>query len=202
MRTKYKAWTKPYLEEHKEVQIDIPSLAALTTPYYLEIGSGKGQFILNMAKNNPDKLFIGVERNQTCAGFTAKKLVDEKIENAKIMWENADRILMDLLDDIVDVIFLNFSDPWPKKKHAKRRLTAMQYLSAYYRVLKKGGKIIIKTDQKDLYDFTLENLMETKFQITYKTENYQELDKFDVTTEYEDDFRKEGLPIYRIILEK
>ena len=104
MRTKYKAWTKPYLEEHKEVQIDIPSLAALTTPYYLEIGSGKGQFILNMAKNNPDKLFIGVERNQTCAGFTAKKLVDEKIENAKIMWENADRILMDLPDDIVDVI--------------------------------------------------------------------------------------------------
>ena len=202
MRTKYKAWTKPYLEEHKEVQIDIPSLAALTTSYYLEIGSGKGQFILNMAKNNPDKLFIGVERNQTCAGFTAKKLVDEKIENAKIMWENADRILMDLPDDIVDVIFLNFSDPWPKKKHAKRRLTASQYLSAYYRVLKKGGKIIIKTDQKDLYDFTLENLMETKFQITYKTENYQELDEFDVTTEYEDDFRKEGLPIYRIILEK
>ncbi len=202
MRTKYKAWTKPYLDEHKEVQIDIPSLSALTCPYFLEIGSGKGQFILNMAKNNPDKLFIGVERNQTCAGFTAKKLVDEHIENAKIMWENADRILMDLPNNIVDVIFLNFSDPWPKKKHAKRRLTAGQYLAAYYRVLKKDGKIIMKTDQKDLYDFTLENLEETKFHIIYKTENYKELDDFDVTTEYEDDFRKEGLPIYRIILQK
>ena len=202
MRTKYKAWTKPYLEEHKEVQIDIPSLASLTTPYYLEIGSGKGQFLLHMAQNNPDKLFIGVERNQTCAGFTAKKLVDEKIENAKIMWENADRILMDLKDDVVDVIFLNFSDPWPKKKHAKRRLTASQYLSAYYRVLKRGGQIIMKTDQKDLYDFTLENLSETKFQLVFKTENYETLDAFDVTTEYEDDFRKEGLPIYRLILQK
>ena len=202
MRTKYKAWTKPYLEEHKEVQIDIPSLASLTTPYYLEIGSGKGQFLLHMAQNNPDKLFIGVERNQTCAGFTAKKLVDEKIENAMIMWENADRILMDLKDDVVDVIFLNFSDPWPKKKHAKRRLTASQYLSAYYRVLKRGGQIIMKTDQKDLYDFTLENLSETKFQLVFKTENYETLDAFDVTTEYEDDFRKEGLPIYRLILQK
>lgn len=202
MRTKYKAWTKPYLQEHKEVQIDIPSLSALTCPYFLEIGSGKGQFILNMAKNNPNKLFIGVERNQTCAGFTAKKLVDEHIENAKIMWENADRILMDLPDNVVDIIFLNFSDPWPKKKHAKRRLTATQYLSAYYRVLKKDGKIIMKTDQKDLYDFTLENLEETKFHIIYKTENYETLDDFDVTTEYEDDFRKEGLPIYRIILQK
>ncbi len=202
MRTKYKAWTKPYLLEHQEVQIDIPALVNLSKPYYLEIGSGKGQFILNMAKNNPDKLFIGVERNQTCAGFTAKKLVDEQITNAKIMWENADRILMELKDESVTMIFLNFSDPWPKKKHAKRRLTAEQYLSSYYRVLKKGGRIVMKTDQKDLYEFTKENLLQTKFHVIEQNENYQKLDDFDVTTEYEDDFRKEGLPIYRLVMEK
>lgn len=202
MRTKYKAWTKPFLIEHQEVQIDISSLANLDKPYYLEIGSGKGQFLLKMAKNNPDKLFIGVERNQTCAGFTAKKLVDENIENAKIMWENADRVLMELKENVVDVIFLNFSDPWPKKKHAKRRLTAEQYLSSYYRILKPHGRLVMKTDQKDLYDFTLENIKETKFKLIYQTENYDKLDDFDVTSEYEDDFRKEGLPIYRLILEK
>ena len=202
MRTKYKPWTKPYIEEHKEVQIDIPSLVNFSKPYYLEIGSGKGQFLLNMAINNPDKFFIGVERNLTCAGFTAKKLVDNKIDNAKIMWENADRILLELKDDSIESIFLNFSDPWPKKRHAKRRLTAQQYLDSYYRVIKKGGKVIIKTDQKDLYDFTLENIENSKFVITYKSEDYKELDEFDTITEYEADFREQGLPIYRIILTK
>ena len=202
MRTKFKAWTEPYIKEHLEVGIDIPSLASFNKPYYLEIGSGKGQFILDMALKFPNKTFIGVERNVTCAGFTAKKLVDNKIENAKIMWENADNILIELKDNSVEGIFLNFSDPWPKKRHAKRRLTADRYLSSYFRILKPGSKLIIKTDQKDLYDFTLENLETSPFKLISKTENYQNLDEFDTVTEYEADFRKEGLPIYRIILEK
>lgn len=202
MRTKFKAWTEPYIKEHLEVGIDIPSLASFNKPYYLEIGSGKGQFILDMALKFQDKTFIGVERNVTCAGFTAKKLVDNKIENAKIMWENADNILIELKDNSVEGIFLNFSDPWPKKRHAKRRLTADRYLSSYFRILKPGSKLIIKTDQKDLYDFTLENLETSPFKLISKTENYQSLDEFDTVTEYEADFRKEGLPIYRIILEK
>ena len=202
MRTKFKAWTEPYLNEHKEVTIDVITLASFDKPFYLEIGSGKGQFLATMAKKYPDKTFIGIERNVTCAGFTAKKLVEDEIQNAKIMWENADRVLIDLKDECIDTIFLNFSDPWPKKRHAKRRLTATQYLAAYYRILKKDGKVIIKTDQKDLYDFTLENLEESKFQVTFKTEDYQELDDFDTLTEYEESFREEGLPIYRIILTK
>ena len=202
MRTKFKAWTEPYLKEHVEVGIDVTVLNSFKDPFYLEIGSGKGQFLANMAKKYPDKTFIGIERNVTCAGFTAKKLVEEKIENAKIMWDNADRILIDLKDECVDTIFLNFSDPWPKKRHAKRRLTATRYLAAYYRILKKGGHINIKTDQKDLYDFTLENLEDSKFQVIYKSEDYQELDEFDTLTEYEESFREEGLPIYRIILVK
>ena len=202
MRTKFKAWTEPYLNEHKEVTIEVATLVSLNDPFYLEIGSGKGQFLVNMAKRYPNKTFIGIERNVTCAGFTAKKLVEEEVKNAKILWDNADRVLIDLKDECIETIFLNFSDPWPKKRHAKRRLTASQYLAAYYRVLKPQGKVIIKTDQKDLYDFTLENLEESKFKIIYKTENYEELDEFDSLTEYEENFREEGLPIYRIILEK
>ena len=202
MRTKFKAWTEPYIKNHPEVGLDIPSLVNLNKPYYLEIGSGKGQFILDMALKNPDKTFIGVERNVTCAGFTAKKLVDNKIENAKIMWVNADEILTELKEGSVEGIFLNFSDPWPKKRHAKRRLTADRYLSSYFKVLKPGARLIIKTDQKDLYDFTLENLETSPFKLIYKTEDYQTLDEFDTITEYEASFREEGLPIYRIILEK
>lgn len=202
MRTKFKAWTEPYIKEHPEVGIDIPSLVVFDKPYYLEIGSGKGQFILDMALKNPSKTFISIERNVTCAGFTAKKLVDNKIENAKIMWVNADFVLAELKDNSVEGIFLNFSDPWPKKRHAKRRLTADRYLSSYYRILKPGARLVIKTDQKDLYDFTFENLETSSFKLISKTEDYQSLDEFDTITEYEADFRKEGLPIYRIVLEK
>lgn len=202
MRTKFKAWTQPYIEEHPEVCLTKEQFVSLTCPIYLEIGSGKGNFLMNMAKANEDKLFIGIERNVTCAGITCKKLVDNKMTNAKIMWLDAGILLPDVQDNFIDKVFLNFSDPWPKKRHAKRRLTAIQFLNAYYRVLKEGGTIIIKTDQKDLYDFTLENLPETKFKIIYQNENYQELDSFDTMTEYEESFRKEGLPIYRLILEK
>ena len=202
MRTKFKAWTEPYINEHPEVCLTKEQFISLDCPINLEIGSGKGNFLINLAKMFPDQLFVGIERNVTCAGITCKKLVDNEMTNAKLMWVDAGLLLPEVKDDVIDRVFLNFSDPWPKKRHAKRRLTAIQFLNSYYRVLKKGGRIIIKTDQKDLYDFTLENLPETKFNIIYQTENYQELDPFDTMTEYEESFRKEGLPIYRLILEK
>ena len=202
MRTKYKPWAKPYIEEHKEISILASQINEREGPIYLEIGSGKGQFLLDMAKNNPDLFFVGIERNVTCAGFTAKKLVENEITNAKLVWDNAERYLLDVHDDKVQIIFLNFSDPWPKKRHAKRRLTASQFLDTYYRILTVGGKIIIKTDQKDLYDFTKENVEHSPFRLVYNTENYAKLDSFDAMTEYEKDFREQGLPIYRIILEK
>ena len=202
MRTKYKPWAKPYIEEHQEIAITASLINERKEPIYLEIGSGKGQFLLNMAKNNPSLFFVGIERNVTCAGFTAKKLVENEVENARLVWDNAERFLLDVNDNKVNTIFLNFSDPWPKKRHAKRRLTANEFLKTYYRILINEGKIIIKTDQKDLYDFTLENIQESPFKLVSCTENYAELDSFDVLTEYEKDFREEGLPIYRIVLQK
>lgn len=202
MRTKYKPWAKPYIEEHQEIAITASLINERKEPIFLEIGSGKGQFLLDMAKNNPSLFFVGIERNVTCAGFTAKKLVENEVENARLVWDNAERFLLDVNDNRVNTIFLNFSDPWPKKRHAKRRLTANEFLKTYYRILIKEGKIIIKTDQKDLYDFTLENIQESPFKLVSCTENYAELDSFDVLTEYEKDFREEGLPIYRIVLQK
>ena len=202
MRTKYKPWAKPYIDEHKEVTFSKEELLGFDKPYYLEIGSGKGQFLVDMAKKFPDKFFVGVERNVTCAGFTAKKLVEQEITNAKLMFINAELLMVEIKDNSVEAIFLNFSDPWPKKRHHKRRLTAESFLANYYRVLKSGGRLIIKTDNVDLFVFTLENLVNSKFKLVYKTDNYMDYDEFDTMTEYEKSFRDEGVAIHRLILEK
>ena len=124
MRTKFKAWTVPYLEEHPEVLFTLEQLLSFDKPYYLEIGSGKGQFLIDMAKKFPDKFFVGVERNVTCSGITCKKLVEEETPNAKLMYLDAEVLMKEIPDNSVESIFLNFSDPWPKKRHHKRRLTA------------------------------------------------------------------------------
>ena len=202
MRTKFKPWAEPYINEHKEVMFDLEQLSSFNNPYYLEIGSGKGQFLVDMAKKFPNLFFIGVERNVTCSGFTAKKLVESEIQNAKLMFINAEILMQSIKDESVDGIFLNFSDPWPKKRHHKRRLTAQTFLDNYYRILKKGGRLIIKTDNPDLFTFTLENIDNSKFKVIMKTDDYKEHDEFDTMTEYEQSFREEGIPIHRLVLEK
>ena len=202
MRTKFKAWAEPFINEHPEVMFTEEQLLSFDKPYYLEIGSGKGQFLVDMAKKFPDKFFVGVERNVTCSGFTAKKLVEEEVINAKLMFINAEILMPKIKNNSIESIFLNFSDPWPKKRHHKRRLTAISYLNNYYRVLKSGGRLIIKTDNTDLFSFTIENIGQTKFKIVYQTDDYQNYDEFDSMTEYEKSFREEGIPIHRIVLEK
>ena len=203
MRTKFKAWTVPYLEEHTEVLLKPEDLIALTYSYNLEIGSGKGQFLIDMARKFPEQNFIGVERNTTCAGITAKKLVEAKdINNAKLVYDNADIVLLNLKDESVDNIFLNFSDPWPKKRHAKRRLSAPSYLDNYYRILKKGGRLIIKTDNVDLFAFTKETLEGSKFVLESITDDYTDRDSFDAETEYEKSFREQGVAIHRVVVRK
>lgn len=196
MRTKYKAWTKPYLEEHQEVQVDASLYNALDN-IYLEIGSGKGQFLADMAKKYPLRNFIGIERNQTCAGFTAKKLVNEEISNAKLIFYDAEKVLNEMKENSINIIYLNFSDPWPKTKHHKRRLTSERFCALYRKVLKNDGIIIQKTDNLDLFLFSIETFKENGFKIIEEDRDYQINDE-DVVTEYESDFRKENLPIYRI----
>ena len=202
MRTKYKPWALPYIQEHVEVMFTEEQLLDFDKPYYLEIGSGKGQFLVDMAKKFPEKFFIGVERNVTCCGFTAKKLVEEKLENAKLMFINAEILLNNIKDNSIDGIFLNFSDPWPKKRHHKRRLTAEAFLKNYYRVLKPGARIMMKTDNPDLFAFTLENLENSPFKVIEQNDNYLTHDEFDTMTEYEQSFREEGIAIHRLVLEK
>ena len=201
MRTKFKAWAEPYLKEHQEVSFSNEEIENLYD-VYLEIGSGKGDFLIQMSEKYPDLLFVGVEKNVTCSGITAKKLVEGEITNAKLVYADAGQVLPSIEAESVEGIFLNFSDPWPKKRHHKRRLTSDLFLKEYLRVLKKGGRLIFKTDNIDLFNDSLEVFMETEFTLISKTNDYDGKDEFDAQTEYETNFRQKGTPINRVIYQK
>lgn len=201
MRTKYKAWAKPFIDEHPEVGVSEEDLSSLKD-FYLEIGSGKGDFLIQMATKYPELTFIGVEKNVTCAGITAKKIFESGLTNTKIIFEDAINVLPNLNSGSVKTIFLNFSDPWPKKRHHKRRLTSNIFLDNYYRVLAKGGELIFKTDNIDLFNDSLEYFAESKFKLISITNNYDGKDEFDACTEYERNFRDQDVKISRVIYEK
>ena len=200
MRTKFKAWAEPYLNEHQEVSFSNEEIENLCD-VYLEIGSGKGDFLIQMSEKYPDLLFVGVEKNVTCSGITAKKIV-ESGSKAKIIWADAQELLPLFKDGSVNTLFLNFSDPWPKKRHHKRRLTSDLFLKEYLRVLKKGGRLIFKTDNIDLFNDSLEVFTETEFTLISRTNDYDGKDEFDAQTEYETNFRQKGTPINRVIYQK
>jgi len=197
MRTKFKAWAEPYINEHPEVMMKEDELSSLNS-FCLEIGSGKGDFIVKMAEKFPTTTFIGIEKNVTCSGFTCKKLVESQLKNAKLIWNDMSYLFQYIPDNSIEKVYLNFSDPWPKKRHFKRRLTSERFLEEYKRILNKNGIIIFKTDNVDLFDYSLETFIEKGFSIIEKTDNYDGSDEDDAMTEYEAFFRAEGTPIHRV----
>lgn len=201
MRTHYKAWAKPFIDEHPEYSLSDEEISKLNN-FVLEIGSGKGEFLLQMSKKFPDLYFVGVEKNVTCAGISMKKLVEAEASNAKLLFRDGQEIVKLLSDNSVKTIFLNFSDPWPKKRHYKRRLTSVSFLNEYRRILKDDGVLIFKTDNPDLFAYSVEMFKENNFNIVSITDDYDGLDVFDSQTEYEEFFRNEGTPIHRLKVSK
>ena len=201
MRTKFKAWAEPYIKEHPEIALSDEELNKLDG-FCLEIGSGKGDFLVQMATKFPSLNFLGVERNVTCAGFSARKIVESKLTNVKFLWSDIANVTPKLKDESVSYIFLNFSDPWPKRRHLKRRLTSDLFLKEYKRILKKDGKLIFKTDNTELFNFSIETLENNNFNIISKTDTYMGEDDFDACTEYEAWFRNENTPIHRMVVMK
>ena len=201
MRTKYKPWAKPYLEAHPEVQISKECYKDIKD-VDLEIGSGKGLFLVGMATKFPNRNFVGIEKNVTCSGFTAKKLVESELGNVKLIDDDAANVISEINDKSINNILLNFSDPWPKRRHFKRRLTSEKFLSAYHRILKDDGMIFFKTDNVDLFEYSLITFQENNFIIIDVQRDYKGDDDFDHITEYEMAFREEGTPINRVKLKK
>ena len=197
MRTKFKAWAEPYIKEHQDICVDALSMQNIEN-MYLEIGSGKGLYLVTMASKFPDRNYVGVERNVTCAGYLAKKIVEGNVSNAKLCYADAEKLLAEIKEHSLEHVFLNFSDPWPKKKHNKRRLTSERFIPLYQRVMAHGGEIILKTDNKELFDFSKENFLNNGFSLMFEDLDYQLDEENDALTEYEIDFRKDNNPIYRL----
>ena len=160
-------------------------------PIHLEIGMGKGQFIITLAKNNPDINYIGLEKEISCLIKAAEKL-ETRIPNLIFVHFDATNILDVFSENEVDKLYLNFSDPWPKARHAKRRLTYIANLDKYKVILSDPCDIEMKTDNVSLFEFSVESFKEAGFTILELTFDLHK-DKQDiVTTEYEDKFTSLG----------
>lgn len=203
MRMKHKSWSEPYLLEHSEIVKEIKSEADIKTilkdKVALEIGTGRGDFILGMAKKYPSIQWIGIEMNVDALAVCAKKIVESGLTNVILIRQNFIIISEFFLSHSIDSIYLNFSDPWPKKRHHKRRLTSSMFLLEYRRILKEDGSIIQKTDNEELFDCSLIEFENNNWQIVYNDRNYVFNEENDVMTEYERKFRELGQPIYKLI---
>ncbi len=163
-------------------------------PIHLEIGMGKGKFLLEMALNNPQINFIGVEKYAAVASYAIKKIAPYHLPNLKILIMDAEN-LKDLLAHQVTTIYLNFSDPWPKKRHAKRRLTSPEYLKSYETLFKTNATIIQKTDNDALFAYSLETLKAQGYEIAELSYDLAKENKDNVLTEYEAKFQEQGIKI-------
>ena len=180
---------------------EIVSLFPSRQPLFIEIGMGKGQFITTLAKNNPDINYIGIEKYSSVLVRAIEKQKELELPNLKFIRMDAENINDDFAENEVDGIYLNFSDPWPKDRHAKRRLTSRQFFARYEKLLKPEGKIQFKTDNSALFDFSLEEVEATNFKATdvsYDLHN-SEWNDGNVMTEYEERFSAKGNPIKRVV---
>ena len=170
-------------------------------PIHIEVGMGKGQFIIEMAKRNPEINYIGIEKYSSVLVRAVEKLEDFEQNNLRLIRMDAENIEEVFDKDEVDRIYLNFSDPWPKDRHAKRRLTSTRFLERYNNILTPEGRVMFKTDNKDLFDFSLEQVEEAGWILENHTYDlhHSEDNEGNVMTEYEEKFSAKGNPICRLV---
>ena len=170
-------------------------------PIRIEVGMGKGRFIMELAKANPEINYIGIELYSTVLLKAIQKREQLAITNICFMCIDA-KSMADIFDmGEVDRIYLNFSDPWPKDRHAKRRLTSPQFMEVYDKILKKDGTVEFKTDNRGLFDYSLESVPEAGWNILEYTFDlhHSEMAEGNVMTEYETKFAAEGKPICKLV---
>ena len=172
-------------------------------PIHIEIGMGKGQFITTLAKQNPDINYIGIERYTSVLLRAIQKVEEEEIPNLRFICFDAAEILDIFSCGEVDRIYLNFSDPWPKDRHSKRRLTSSNFLNRYNSILARDGRIEFKTDNRGLFDFSVDEIDNHPLwklaEITYDLHNDETMNQGNVMTEYEEKFSSQGNPIFKLI---
>lgn len=211
MRTRYKEWAVNYLKDHfdnqyvlndsLEEQEKIKNYVNQANTY-LEIGPGKGRFIFDIASRNPDKNFLVIELDRTISGIALKKLDESGLKNVKLICGDFYNLSKILEENKFKGIFLNFSDPWPKKRHEKRRLTSPNFLVEYAKILVNSGLIYFKTDNDKFFEYSREMFLLYKWNLIYENLDYKEIDEFDGETEFENRYKNQGIKIKRLILKK
>ncbi|MBQ1505855.1 MAG: tRNA (guanosine(46)-N7)-methyltransferase TrmB [Erysipelotrichales bacterium] len=208
MRMRKKKWAVPYIAERTDVVVNDPAEykgrwkeVLKTEEVRLEIGAGKGSYWIGMAKMYPETGWIALEKSPDAAAIGLKKC-PEPGPNMKYIVGDAEMIEEWFEPGELSAVHLNFSDPWPKKSHAKRRLTAVKFRQKYWNLLPEEGRVILKTDNIGLYEYSLENMGDL-FELVERNDDFRkEPHDEDVITEYEHEFMEKGQPIYRAVWKK
>ncbi len=207
MRVRYKPWAKDYLQTlafHRFIdEFDFNTiLSGNFKTIAVEIGVGKGDFLLLMAQKFPDIFFVGVELNVSVCAVAAQKLATSNLPNVLLVNGDALLLMPKIPPVAIDYVILNHSDPWPKKRHEKRRLTYPPFVDEYVRILKSGGQLIFKSDNDEFSDYSFEVLTNYTFNSLNFNRDYDGSASFDAMTEYERKFREKNVKIKRITAEK
>ncbi|GGA82575.1 tRNA (guanosine(46)-N7)-methyltransferase TrmB [Ornithinibacillus halotolerans] len=206
MRQRNKPWADDFLRENTDLIIPNANeyknkwkdLFGNDSPIHVEIGTGKGQFIVGMARQYPHINFIGIELSKSVIVTAAQKVQESGLSNIRLIQENAENLLELFMENEVDTIYLNFSDPWPKNRHEKRRLTFRTFLERYEEVLHPSGELIFKTDNRGLFEYSLVSFSEYGLLLKeVSLDLHRDDDPENIMTEYEEKFSAKGQPIYR-----
>lgn len=208
MRLRNKPWAEEFINEHPDVILPNPeqckgnwaTVFGNDHPIHIEVGTGKGQFVLGMALQNPDINYIGIELYDSVIVSALERIVEaNKPANLRLLKVNGAKLQEYFAKGDVSRVYLNFSDPWPKARHAKRRLTHEGFLSIYESVLIDQGEIHFKTDNRGLFEYSLVSMNAYGMALNYVSlDLHANMPKDNVMTEYEEKFSAKGQPIYRL----
>ena len=175
-------------------------------PIHIEIGMGKGRFLHTLAKSNPQINYVGIEKYSSVLLRAIQKMEEDELPNLKFIRMDAEDIDKVFGKGEVDRIYLNFSDPWPKARHARRRLTSNEFFKLYDKVLTADGTVEFKTDNRPLFDFSVEELKTSELfvldQLSYDLHNDSKMNQGNIMTEYEAKFSSMGNPICKLIAKR
>ncbi|EGQ1772910.1 tRNA (guanosine(46)-N7)-methyltransferase TrmB [Staphylococcus pseudintermedius] len=206
MRMRNKPWAESYLTEHNDI-VDLEAVHAHQVsewferqqPIHIEVGSGMGKFITTLAQQNPHINYVAIERDKNVMIRVLDKVREHNLTNIKLLCNDAVILTDYFRQGEVDRIYLNFSDPWPKKRHAKRRLTYHSFLALYQQILREDGELHFKTDNRGLFAYSLESMSQFGMYFTKINLNLHQEDEGDnIPTEYEHKFAEKGSRIYRM----
>ncbi|WP_404355835.1 tRNA (guanosine(46)-N7)-methyltransferase TrmB [Cytobacillus firmus] len=206
MRQRNKPWAKDKLAEYPQYVISEPEKYKgmwneafdKDQPLHIEIGTGKGRFITGMAKANPDINYIGIELAESVIVTALDRIIEEELPNIKLLNVNANDLRDYFEKGEVNRVYLNFSDPWPKKRHAKRRLTYRSFLNIYEDILVDKGEIHFKTDNQGLFESSLMSFSDYGMLLTFVSLDLHNSDfEGNIMTEYEEKFSSRGSRIFR-----